>query len=122
MYTLSVTATVSSTTCGTDVDPDKLRIFFNLPSEIPGDFLTRHIEAACRQIRRDTGLLSAEHEVMQTEEWIEAELCRAYASVLPHLHTFTMQGASKAQGLAAQLDARFMDSTELLRLRFPGKR
>ena len=90
-----------------------LKSYFNLAEEVPDSFLNQHITNACLQLYRDTSIPERSYPKEHVDEWQQAQLYLAYANALPWLNTFTMQGAAKAERLAAQLDTRFMDSNEV---------
>jgi hypothetical protein len=92
--------------------PGELKTLFNLPAEVPDTLLSRHLESAERDLRRDSG---ATPELVPEEVvfvWEEALAYLAYSYAVPFLNTFTLQGAARAERLAVHLDARFLDNEE----------
>lgn len=89
--------------------PADLRTYAQLPSEVPEPFLAQHLAGALRDLMRDSAR-SAAPEGLEAE-WEEAQIVRAYASALPHLHTFTLNGAAKVERLAGAVEFRFMDGS-----------
>jgi hypothetical protein len=88
------------------------KIFFNLADEIPNEFLSVQLIAACLKLQDDTSL--SEPPTDRQTEWQNAQYYLALAYALPHLNTFTLDGAARAERLlATQMDARFMDATEV---------
>lgn len=99
--------------CAKLVNSCDLKRYFNLAEEVPDSFLNIQIHHACLQLYKDTGIPEKTYPINQIYEWQEAQRYLAFAYALPHLHTFTMQGAARAQGLATQLNAVFLNSTEI---------
>jgi hypothetical protein len=100
--------------CAQLVSACQVKNYFNLASEVPENFLNRYIVQACLQLYQDTGLPERTYPLDRLEEWHQAQCYLTLAYALPHLHTFTMQGAARAERLAAQLDVRFMDPREVI--------
>lgn len=92
------------------VTADTLRTWANLPADVPGGFLDVHIGAALRDLLHDTG---AESAPTDSADWDEALHCRALASALPHLHTFSLHGAAKVARLVESLDLAFLNPDEV---------
>ncbi|OQY56424.1 MAG: hypothetical protein B6247_04000 [Candidatus Parabeggiatoa sp. nov. 2] len=88
-----------------------LKKYFNLAPEIPDDFLNKQIVEACLALYRDTGLPMGTCPVDKLIEWQTAQRYLALAYALPHLNTFTLQGAARSERLAAL--ARFMEPHEV---------
>jgi len=95
-----------------------LKLTFNLPAEVPNAMLQIHVDAALRHLYSDVGIQQDAIPMVDgipinwLAEWDEALVYRGYALAVPHLHLFSLQGASKAQRLSTQLEARFLDSRE----------
>ena len=87
-----------------------LRDFANLPSEVPEALLNRHGERGMRELKRVTGMEAAPDGL--NEEWKDAALHSALASVFPWLNTFALEGAAKVGRLESSVDARFLDATD----------
>jgi len=92
--------------------PAELKTLFNLPAEVPDPFLSEKLTAAERDLERDTSATAGGIDAGMVPIWNEALGYKAYALAVPFLHLFTLQGASRAERLAAHLDARFMDARE----------
>lgn len=93
------------------VTPADVRLFANLPTEVPEDVLTRHIGIATRDLIRAAGVTDAPAGLEET--WTEAIITRALESVFPWLNTFALDGASKVGRLEGSVEYRFLDSDDV---------
>lgn len=93
------------------ITPQNVRDFANLPSDVPNALLNAHIEIAGRDLARATGVMAA--PVGLENEWSEALIARALASVFPWLNTFAMDGAAKVARLAENMEYRFLDTDDV---------
>jgi hypothetical protein len=93
------------------VTPAEIRAYANLPSEVPGDLLSKHIEIAQRDLVKASGVAVAPegHE----QEWIEALTVRALASAFTWLNTFALDGAAKVGRLEGSVQYRFLDAEDV---------
>ncbi len=93
------------------ITPADIRVFANLPQEVPEALLTRHIEIAQRDLARATGIDAA--PLGLDEQWAEALTLRALASAFPWLNTFALDGAAKVGRLEGSVDYRFLAPDEV---------
>ena len=93
------------------VTPAEIRAYANLPSEVPEDLLSKHIEIAKRDLVKASGVADAPegHE----QEWIEALTVRALASAFPWLNTFALDGAAKVGRLEGSVEYHFLDADDV---------
>jgi len=93
------------------VTPGEIRVYANLPSEVPEALLSSHIEIAHRDLDRATGVTDAPTGL--DAEWAEALTVRALASAFPWLNTFALDGAAKVGRLEGSVEYRFLDAEEV---------
>ena len=92
------------------VTPDDIRHYANLPLEVPGSLLTRHLQGAVTDLKHRTGLNEPPSD--KVEIWDEALIVKTLAHAYPWLNTFAMDGASKIGRLEGAIEARFLDADE----------
>lgn len=93
------------------ITPDEIRVYANLPKEVPEALLSRHAEIALRDLARATGVDAAPEGL--NEQWAEALTVRALASAFPWLNTFALDGAAKVGRLEGSVEYRFLDPEEV---------
>lgn len=93
------------------ITPAEIRVYANLPPEVPQDLLTRHIEIATRDLAAATGVIIAPDGL--EAEWNEALTVGALASAFPWLNTFALDGAAKVGRLEGSVEYRFLDADEV---------
>lgn len=97
-----------------DATVDHLRQYAHLPSEVPTGLLEEHLAVALRDLRRDAEVGAAPEGL--DGEWEEAHTVRALASVLPHLHTFTLDGSFKVARLqGTEIGMKWVEGAEASR-------
>jgi hypothetical protein len=94
-----------------NIQPNDIRAFANLPIEVPEALLSKHIGIATRDLTRATGLDAAPQD--KAEIWGEALTVCALASVFPWLNTFALDGAAKVGRLEGSVDYRFLDAEDV---------
>lgn len=88
--------------------------YTGLPCEVPVALLEAHLAIALRDLVADMGTETAPEGA--EDDWDEAQIVRALASVLPHLHTFSLSGAAKAGRLVGAdnaIEFRFFSPGEV---------
>ncbi len=90
---------------------EQFKTFFDLSTEIPDDFLSEHLISACLKLQNDTGL--SEPSTDKETQWKHAQYYLALSYVLPHLNLFTLHGAASTERFVSDIDARFVDTTEI---------
>ena len=93
------------------ITPGEIKVYANLPQEVPDALLARHIEIAERDLARATGLTAAPAGLV--EQWAEALTLRALASAFPWLNTFALDGAAKVGRMEGSVEYRFLDAGEV---------
>ncbi len=93
------------------ITPADIRVFANLPNEVPEALLNKHIGVAERDLSRLSGVSAT--PLGLEKEWHEALTVRALASVFPWLNTFALDGAAKVGRLEGSVEYRFLDADEV---------
>jgi len=92
--------------------PAELRTLMGWPAEVPEDLLARHIDSAERALRPRLAAEPPAEGADGRQDWVDAVLWRAAASVVPTIHTFALTGAAKVGRMEGSVEWRFLGPEE----------